>query len=186
MALSEDQIDESVEIPSHFRDVEKHSAVWRYGIPVYFLATFGLLLASDLGSGVKADYITRTESGYVVQRETLLTVSIFTSIRELWNAGSKALAIFIVVTSICWPYVKILISVLAWVLPYGKRKHARERLIEIIDMFGKWSFVDIFVLLIIMVAFRTTIQAGSGTYRITMMKLWRGTTMVFLTSLLAC
>lgn len=38
---------------SHFQN-PKLSVYWRRGIPIYLLATLGLLLASDIGSGVSA------------------------------------------------------------------------------------------------------------------------------------
>jgi uncharacterized paraquat-inducible protein A len=46
-------------------------------------------------------------------------------------------------------------------LPYRSARR-RERLLEIVDVLGKRSFIDIFVLLIIMVAFRATIAVGAG------------------------
>jgi hypothetical protein len=80
-------------------------------------------------------------------------VSVFSSVKELWNLGSYPLAIFIVLSSIVWPYVKLFLTLFAWVAPY-KTPRRRERLIEVIDAAGKWGFVDIVVLVEIMVAFR--------------------------------
>ena len=42
---------------SHFRNVEAHPAWLRYGIPLWLIATFVLLLNSDIGSGVSADWL---------------------------------------------------------------------------------------------------------------------------------
>lgn len=146
---------------SHFRNKEAHSFWSRYGIPIYLLATLGLLLASHIGSGVAAEYILIRPSGEVFEQETLLHASIFTSVKALWSSRSYALAILVVITSIMWPYIKLLLSLCAWMVPYRKPGR-RERLLEVVDALGKWSFVDIFVLLIIMVSFRATIQLNAG------------------------
>ena len=146
---------------SHFRNTEEHSVWCRYGIPLYLVATLGLLLASHIGSGVAAEYILIQSDGSVFEQEALLQASIFTSVKSLWSTGSYALAILIVFTSIMWPYVKLLLSLFAWMVPFRNGRR-RERLIEFIDALGKWSFVDIFVFLIIMVSFRATIQLNAG------------------------
>ena len=146
---------------SHFRNKEAHSCLWRFGIPVYLVGTLGLLLASHVGSGVAAEYILYQSNGTVFKQETLFVASIFTSVDKLWSTGSYALVILIVITSILWPYVKLLLALAVWVFPYRSPRR-RERLLEIIDALGKWSFIDIFVLLIIMVAFRATIEVPEG------------------------
>lgn len=153
-------------LPAHLFNTEAHPCWIRYGVPLYLTCIFGLLLASDLGSGVSAE--TRLViDGEVEQHDTILTVSIFSSVSKLWETQSYPLAILIVITSIMWPYIKLAMSMLAWVLPpvghprggiRGPRR--RERLVEWLDALGKWSFVDIFVLIIMMVAFRTTVPIG--------------------------
>lgn len=150
--------------PCHLRNSNVFPCWIRIGIPAFLLGTFGLLLASDLGSGVSVD-IRLTSFGQVVIDEPLLTVSIFNSVGELWKAGSYPLAILIVITSICWPYIKLALSMYAWVLPIRKGPRGlrrRERLIEWLDMLGKWSFVDIIVLIIMMVAMNMRIVTNGG------------------------
>jgi uncharacterized paraquat-inducible protein A len=130
-------------------------------MPVYLLGTFGLTLASHLGSGVAAEYILLYPDGTVFEQKSLFEVTIFSSVKKLWNTGSYALAILIVIASISWPYVKLCLTLAAWMFPYRSARR-RERLLEIVDALGKWSFIDVFVLLIIMVAFRATIAVGAG------------------------
>lgn len=131
---------------SHFRNKEAHSSLWRYGIPVYLLGTLGLLLASHLGSGVAAEYILYYPDGTEFEQETLFVVSIFTSVNKLWATGSYALVILIVIASILWPYVKLLLTLAAWMFPYDSPRRRerpyrsprrRERLFGIIDVLGK-------------------------------------------------
>jgi len=134
---------------------------WRYFVVAFLVSAFVLLLVADLGSGVAADYILRRPTGEIFVQRTLIEVSIFSSVRELWDTGSYPLAIFVAMTSVMWPYVKLLLSFYAWVVPF-KNARGRERLIEIVDAFDKWSFVDIFVLLIIIVAFRANVKIAFG------------------------
>ena len=129
-------------VPSHFRnpDIPRYL---RYGVPVFFALTFALLLASDLGSGVAA-YRQLTNPLDPSQNSValILQASVFTSVAKLWGTGSYALTILIVIASISWPFVKILLSLYAWMIPFHTAPRRRERLLEVIDALGKWSFVD--------------------------------------------
>lgn len=138
--------------PSHFRNTEAHSVYLRYGIPLYLVCTLTLLINSDVGSGVTAEYVL-IQNGEIYEQEHLLKASIFSSIKELWHNGSYPLAILIAVTSVMWPYVKLILTFYSWFMPY-RDPRKREFLVEMIDALGKWSFVDIVVLVEIVVAFR--------------------------------
>jgi hypothetical protein len=155
----DDNQDESCTHKSHFKDQSIPIYV-RLGIFIFLLATSLLLLAADIGSGVTVDSIL-TEDGEVVETNAILNVSVISSVGKLWNTKSYPLAIFIAITSIGWPYVKLAIATYAWMMPY-RNSRRRELLIEVIDVLGKWSFVDIMVLVEIMVAFRSTVDLGFG------------------------
>lgn len=137
---------------SHFRNTEAHPFYIRYGLPLFLVCSLAFLTVAHVGSGVSAEYILLRDGEIQEQRE-LLVASIFSSIRELWENGSYPLAILIVLTSVMWPYLNLLMSLYAWFAPY-KRPRRWEFMIEVVDGLGKWSFVDIVVLVEIMVAFR--------------------------------
>jgi hypothetical protein len=114
---------------------------WRFGIPIVIMANFGFLLAADLSSGVVAKtQLIDVYDGSVYSERIILTVSIISSVSALWNADSKALAIFISLASVALPFIKLLLSFLAWVVPF-RSIQKRERFLEIVDIMGKWSFV---------------------------------------------
>lgn len=149
-------------LPSHFRnpDIPRYL---RYGVPLFFALTFGLLLASDLGSGVAAyRQLTNPLDPSQNSEALILQASVFTSIGKLWGTGSYALTILIVIASVSWPFVKILLSLYAWMVPFGNAPRRRERLLEVIDALGKWSFVDVVVFTEIVVAFRSTVLLGGS------------------------
>eukprot|EP00542_Grammatophora_oceanica_P011288 CAMPEP_0194033746 /NCGR_PEP_ID=MMETSP0009_2-20130614/6301_1 /TAXON_ID=210454 /ORGANISM="Grammatophora oceanica, Strain CCMP 410" /LENGTH=464 /DNA_ID=CAMNT_0038674465 /DNA_START=90 /DNA_END=1484 /DNA_ORIENTATION=- len=163
--------DESLDVPPPPLKNSNISAFFRYGIPLYLVATFCLLLASDLGSGITAEYVLYRSDGSVFEKRTLLTASIFSSVKELWMTESYPLAILIAVTSIAWPYIKIALTMFSWAVPMRTARR-REKLLQAVDVCGKWSFVDIFVLVIIMVAFRSTIRVGGNVLEIVIVPLW--------------
>lgn len=146
---------------SHLHNNEAHPFWIRWGILLFLVGTFILLLNADIGSGVTAEMVMVRETGEIIQNTEILNVSVLSSVGKLWNAESYPLAILIAVTSIGWPYIKLALATYAWVSPYINPRR-REFLIEVIDALGKWSFVDIFVLVEIMVAFRSTIPLVPG------------------------
>lgn len=153
----EDGVDShgAVVYTSHFRNAEAFPLYVRWGVPAFLLATTTLLIVANIGSGVSAEYIL-IQDGEIVESRQLLHVSVVTSVSELWKNGSYPLAIFIAVMSVSWPFVKLILEAYAWMRPY-KLPGRRERFMVILDVLGKWSFVDIMVLVEIMVAFRSTI-----------------------------
>ena len=105
------------------------------------MANVGFLLAADLSSGVVAmTQVIDGSDGSVYSERTILTVSVISSVSALWNANSQALAVFIALASVALPFIKLLLSLLAWVVPY-RSLQKRERFLEIVDILGKWSFV---------------------------------------------
>jgi len=152
------------------------SPMWRYGMVLYILAILALLLASDIGSGIRAITVTVPAPGDIwsQQKETIIAdESIFSSIRQLWDAGSYALAVFIGISSIAWPYVKLLLTLYAWMVPFAVGRRQREKLIYVLDLLGKWSFADVLVWCQLVVAFRATIPVGAGTtLEVYMLALW--------------
>jgi Paraquat-inducible protein A len=99
------------------------------------------LTVADVASGVVATTtIIDRQQGVIFDEIVILSVSIVTSLRELWNAGSQALAVFICITSLLLPYFKLILMMVAWVAPM-KTSKGRERFIQILDAISKWSFV---------------------------------------------
>ena len=82
----------------------------RYGVLFLILGVLGILIPSDIGSGVGFD-ATIDGSNFLIK---LRVVSVFSSVKELWNANSELLAILIVIFSIAWPYAKLILSIVCW------------------------------------------------------------------------
>lgn len=153
-------VDSTKKYTSHLHNKEALPFWLRWGILFFLVGTFILLVNADIGSGVTAEMVMVRE-GEIIQNTEILNVSVLSSVGKLWDAKSYPLAILIAITSIGWPYIKLALATYAWVSPYINPRR-REFLIEVIDALGKWSFVDIFVLVEIMVAFRSTIPLIAG------------------------
>lgn len=149
-------------VPSHFRNAASISSYERYGIPLGILVTIALFLVSDIGSGVDVvrQLVPADDVLFDVETDVILSASVFTSIASLWNTGSYALVVLVVIASISWPFVKLLLTLFAWMAPFHKNPKKRERLLTWLDLLGKWSFVDIVVFLEITVVFRSTVYLG--------------------------
>ena len=78
---------------SHIRN-EILSPMVRWGVLIFLIGTFILLVFADFGSGVTAESIF-VQDGEISERVTILNVSVVSSVGKLWEAGSYPLAIFI-------------------------------------------------------------------------------------------
>ena len=78
----------------------------------------------------------------------------------MWNAGGKILALILVVFSGIWPYTKVAISIFLWVVPPTHyAPSSRGAAFMWLDALGKWSIIDIFVLVLSMVGFHLIIES---------------------------
>jgi len=85
--------------------------------------------------------------------------SIGKSIKDLWNAGIIPLALLIAGLSGAFPYVKVLTMTFCWVTPEKfLSANTRGRVLDAFDAVGKWSMIDVYVLLLIMVGFGVSIK----------------------------
>jgi uncharacterized paraquat-inducible protein A len=74
---------------------------------------------------------------------------------DIWNAGGRELAVIIVIFSGIWPYTKQLMSLVVWFMPPSRLSVSRrESILLWLDRLGKWSMIDIFVLVVSIAAFR--------------------------------
>eukprot|EP00560_Eucampia_antarctica_P007723 CAMPEP_0197827078 /NCGR_PEP_ID=MMETSP1437-20131217/3946_1 /TAXON_ID=49252 ORGANISM="Eucampia antarctica, Strain CCMP1452" /NCGR_SAMPLE_ID=MMETSP1437 /ASSEMBLY_ACC=CAM_ASM_001096 /LENGTH=461 /DNA_ID=CAMNT_0043427801 /DNA_START=18 /DNA_END=1400 /DNA_ORIENTATION=+ len=156
---------------SHFLNHDSHSALIRFGYPVFLLFTLGLLVASDIGSGMVAKYTIKDEfsirglDSTDIYPEPDYTVTIFNSMKESWEAGAYGTAIIIFVLSIIWPYVKLLFLAIFWFYPFSPLNTSyfrMEMMIAIVEHFGKWSLTDIFLFIMFFVGF-DKISIATGT-----------------------
>lgn len=98
------------------------------------------------------------------------------SVMEMWEANAHGLAIMLALFSGVWPYTKLLFTLFLWFAPprwvSSKR---RGSMLQWLDILGKWSIIDVFVLLMTLVSFRISVTSPDlaflpdGLYSINMM-----------------
>jgi hypothetical protein len=92
--------------------------------------------------------------------DNFFVFSMARSTMDMWKAGAKELAIVILIFSGIWPYMKQLITLVLWFLPPSKVSvQTRGSILVWLDALAKWSMVDIFGLVISLVAFRITVAS---------------------------
>jgi len=134
----------------------------RYGVPCVILVNIGLFLSGhfNLGGAVSV-FINFAGEDITIDR--LFTFSVVRAIIQLWEGGAIELAVMISIFSGIWPYTKQIITLVAWFLPPQKLSIERRGSIFIwLDALAKWSSVDIFFLVVFIVAFNIRIKSPAS------------------------
>ena len=84
--------------------------------------------------------------------DTIFTFNLTGSVQDFWDADAKALAIIIAAFSGIWPYVKLIAFEILWLIAISNK--SRHKILLFLDQFGKFSFVDLFVTVIMVVSFK--------------------------------
>lgn len=124
----------------------------RHLFPVAIIGAVVLLLASNLSVGASVDLVISSESGKIVS-SSIFAFSLGNTAREMYNAGIYSLLFLVVGFSGVWPYAKLLFMLFGWCATLLDIRQ-RGCMVFLLDSLGKFSLVDTFVLVLMMVAFR--------------------------------
>ncbi|KAL3789344.1 hypothetical protein HJC23_006498 [Cyclotella cryptica] len=135
--------------------------VFKIGIPITIFGNIALFLSGHLSLGGTVN-ISGSFAGQDFNIEGFFEFSMVKSTIDMWLAGAKELAILIAIFSGLWPYTKQLISLFLWLVkPSLVSSKRRGVVLHWLDLLGKWSMVDVFVLLTTLASFRITIESPS-------------------------
>jgi len=130
----------------------------RYGIPLFLLLNIALFISSNTSIGASV-YLVLDIGGHELKSHTLFNFTLISSIRDMWHAGVYALALLIAVFSGIWPYVKLVAMMLCWMMPHIILSiRGREKVLMFLDAMGKWSLIDAFILVFMMVVFSFKVE----------------------------
>ena len=90
-----------------------------------------------------------------IELPSLFDFTLVNSVRDMWQAKVYPLSMLIAVFSGFWPHCKLLLLLVCWHCPSTMLgSNCREQILRTLDAFGKWSLVDNYVLVMMMIAFR--------------------------------
>eukprot|EP01064_Diplonema_japonicum_P027650 TRINITY_DN4040_c0_g1_i1.p1 TRINITY_DN4040_c0_g1~~TRINITY_DN4040_c0_g1_i1.p1 ORF type:complete len:1313 (+),score=263.84 TRINITY_DN4040_c0_g1_i1:87-3941(+) len=132
-------------------------AWFRWGVVFILFGTVALFLTSNTPpQGVGAVVRARLWlAGSLIKINNLFTYALANTIRDMWNGAVYPLSIIVLVFSGMWPYTKMAILIWAWCVPPCVVSPAtRGKILQAVDFLGKWSLIDSFMVVMMMVAFR--------------------------------
>ena len=129
------------------------------------LINFGLLVPGVVQPIYSLD-ITSTVDAGIAQFEGQVyqrTRSILGAVRELFDSGNYLVSFLILLFSIIVPVSKgsmLLGSI------YASQRRVRERLVKIVDLIGKWSMADVFVIGVFLAFLATENQVQENRFQV--------------------
>jgi hypothetical protein len=124
----------------------------RFAIPMLIVATIILLFSSNISVGASVDMSIRV-GDTPIHLPGLFEFSLGNTISELFGAGIYPLLFLVVVFSGIWPYAKLVWMFFIWNASYRDTLQREQRLLTL-DALSKFSLVDTYVLVVMLVAFR--------------------------------
>ena len=136
-----------------------HTAL-KLGVPAVLALAFVLFFSSNLSIGASVDLLlSRANGTNLTPVVNIYAFSLGSTISEMAKAGVWLLMLLIVFCSGIWPYAKLILMIACWItstrrLPPVKR----EKILYLLDSLGKFSLIDAYVLVLMMVAFRYNLE----------------------------
>lgn len=130
------------------------SLVVRMGLILVIWLNIALFIFSNNSEGAGV-YLELTLDAKPIRLPYLFQFTLANSVRDMWRAGVYPLSLLIAVFSGGWPYAKLLLMLMCWCTPVtflSLRK--REIWLMVVDALGKWSLIDSYVMVMMLVAFR--------------------------------
>ena len=147
---------QNTQVPQSLLFERKIPTFIRVTVPLLIIATIGVFVASSLSTGASVELkigLTNIQEPFIIPE--IFTFSLGKTVREMYEAKVYTLMTLVLLFSGIWPYVKLLLMMISWVLPKQLLSlNRRESLLMWLDALGKYSLVDSFVLVLMLVSFR--------------------------------
>ena len=129
----------------------------RYLVPLLLIVNAALFLSGHLSLGAQVR-VKAQVAGETIVLPQVFEFSLAQSTIDMWTSGGKMLAVILVIFSGLWPYAKVSLSLFLWFAPPETyAPSSRGSAYMWLDALGKWSMIDIFVLVLSMVGFHLKI-----------------------------
>lgn len=90
-------------------------------------------------------------------------ITILEGVARLWRGGEYVLSAVIVLFSIAFPAVKTTLALWLW-YTIDPKSHSLHRTLNWLEMLGRWSMVDVFVVALVIVAVQSTLVGGVASH----------------------
>lgn len=149
---------------------EMRALAWSPVIPIYIKIGLPILCAFNIialtwavvSQGALTVLLTFTIAGMEMVTIDLVPFTVISTVNDLWNSGGWYLSIMIVGFSFLWPVVKNAALMFLWYTQTTLiAPDARASWLEFLDTMGKWSFVDVFVVVMTLAALQTSISIST-------------------------
>jgi len=95
----------------------------------------------------------------IITIPSLFDFGLINTIEDMWTAGVYPLSILVAFFSGIWPYLKVVLMILCWFFPKAwMSENFRGKMLELLDILGKWSLLDTYVMIMMLVAFHFDIK----------------------------
>lgn len=122
--------------------VDEIPFIVRYGVLALLLANIALFISSNSSVGASVYLVIKARGQEALHFPSLFDFSLVNSVRDMWDAKVYPLSILIAVFSGFWPYVKLGLLIMCWVIPFRSISVThRERVLLILDALGKCRYV---------------------------------------------
>ena len=135
----------------------KINIFWRITIPLLIILNIALFISSN--SGVGASVYVLLTVGRKVRIPSLFDFGLVNSVTDMWKAGVYPLSFLIAFFSGIWPYLKLIMMLISFITPTSiLKKEKRETILMFLDATGKWSILDSYVMILMLVAFHFDVK----------------------------
>lgn len=143
-------------IPTSLIFHTKISHIMRFLIPLAIVATIVVFMVSNFSVGAWVDIkVSRPDGSTILMIPAVTTFSLGKTVTDMYHAQVYTLMTLVLVFSGIWPYVKLLLMLVSWISPVSIMSfETKEWLLILLDALGKYSLVDSFVLVLMLVSFK--------------------------------
>lgn len=130
----------------------------KFLVPLLILSCLALFISSNTGLGASVFLKLLIGESTKISFPSMFDFGLINSITEMWQAKSYFLSFLIGLLSCLWPYTKLVIMIIVWILPAHILKvHIRSRILRVLDELGKWSLLDSYVMILMLIAFHISL-----------------------------
>ena len=131
-------------------------------LPLICCTNIALLVLAIGFSDALSLVISFNLAGVVTNEITLVPFTMLNLINDMWNSGAWPLSLLLIVASCAWPVIKNCMMILVWFLPTTILiPEYRVAVLQWLDVLGKWSFLEAFVIVASIGALKTIVDLST-------------------------